>query len=276
MYIVNKKKLFLMTLAVFLGVMLTACSGEKPEQKTETSQPQTKEEEKKSDEAHWSYNGQTGPENWAELSSEFKKCERGKEQSPVDIKTSKLEKKPKKVQFEYESTSFEIVNNGHAIQANAKGQKNNAFRLDRKEYQLGQSHFHAPSEHTVNGEHYDMEMHLVHKSKEGKLAVVTFFVEEGKENKTLKGMWSNLPKQKGETSKLTKKINPAHFISENQQAYIYNGSLTTPPCSEGVKWLIFKKPLQMSKEQINRFKEIHSHTNRPTQELNEREVSIVE
>lgn len=269
------KKIYLIVLALFLGIIFTACSDENTEQKVETNESQTEQEENKNEEVQWSYNEETGPENWGGLSSDFEACKLGTEQSPIDIKTSELEKKTKDTQFDYAPTLFEVVNNGNAIQANAKKQDNNVFSLDGKEYQLEQFHFHAPGEHTIDGENYAMEMHLVHESKEGQLAVVTFFIEEGKKNKTLNAMWKNLPEQEGETRELTEKINLEQLIPENQQAYIYNGSLTTPPCSEGVKWLIFKQPLEMSKEQINRFEEIYSNNNRPTQELNGREVNIV-
>jgi len=224
------------------------------------------EEEK---EIHWSYKGETGPEYWGTLKPEFATCSQGKHQSPIDIKKSyKTTLEP--IKFFYKPMQLKIINNGHTIQVNA--QEGNSIIIDGEKYQLAQFHFHSPSEHKVKGKSYDMELHLVHKNKTGDIAVVGVFLKEGKPNNTIEKIWKNIPTNINE-EKIAENvyINPYNLLPKNKGYYIYYGSLTTPPCTEGVTWIVLKKPIEVSKKQIEKFRIIIGEdNNRPVQNLNKR------
>ncbi|MBI5560006.1 MAG: carbonic anhydrase family protein [Deltaproteobacteria bacterium] len=226
-------------------------------------------EGKKEHAGHWGYEGEAGPNRWGELSPEFAVCSEGRTQSPIDITTG-TEKDLKDLEFKYnKNSSLDIVNNGHTVMVNYEG--GSALVVDGDEYGLVQFHFHSPSEHTVNGNYYDMEMHLVHKNKEGKLAVVGVFMKKGGQNTALDGIWANLPKEEGKKTAGVP-FNAADLLPQNKAYFRYPGSLTTPPCSEGVTWLVLKNTVEVSAEQIEAFRKIMDNNNRPVQPLNEREV----
>ena len=160
------------------------------------------------------------------------------------------------IEIQYEPASFSLVNNGHTVQANAT-ELSNGIIVEGQEYQLVQFHFHTPSEHQFNGQHYDMELHLVHQDINGKLAVLGVMIQEGKENENLASVWGDLPKEETENEiPINEPINLQNLLPEDQSSFHYNGSLTTPPCTEEVKWIVFKQPIEMSKEQIQAFQEI--------------------
>jgi carbonic anhydrase len=140
-------------------------------------------------------------------------------------------------------------------------------------YQLLQGHFHSPSEHTVNGESFAMEIHLVHSTEEGRLAVVGVMVEEGEEDPMLNRIWSFMPEQVGEMTESPLTVFEAGVLPPTRNYFAYAGSLTTPPCTEGIKWIVLRDPLTASAEQIARFKErVGASTNRPTQPQNARMI----
>ena len=148
-----------------------------------------------------------------------------------------------------------------------------ALALGDATFQLAQYHFHAPSEHTTGGDHFPMEMHLVHKAADGALAVVAVFIREGAHNAAFDPIWSNLPSQKGvETHYPAVKVDVDALLPDARTTYRYDGSLTTPPCSEQVKWLVMSTPIELSREQIGTFTNIISGNNRPVQPLNGRTV----
>lgn len=218
---------------------------------------------------HWEYSGDTGPEKWGDLSEEFATCKTGKLQSPIDLNHG-IEAELPKISFNYKAVPLKVLNNGHTIQVDQKGA--GSAKIDGKDYDLLQFHFHYPSEHTVAGKAFPMEVHLVHKNAEGRLAVVGVFIKEGKENAALKAAWENMPEQGG-TEKV---VDGATFNSssllpkEKGDFHRYHGSLTTPPCSEGVLWTVLKDPIEMSKAQIDKFKAVVHENSRPVQPLNER------
>jgi len=224
--------------------------------------------------AHWSYNGETGPAKWASLDPSFAACANGKEQSPIDIELSKvtLDKTLEDVQIHYKPSAFTVMNNGHTIQANdASG--SNSIVVEGIEYKLMQMHFHKPSENQINGQSFEMEGHLVHKSKEGKLAVLGFLITSGQENKELAEIWSKLPKEETkEDIKLEKPVDLVNLLPKEKKSFRYNGSLTTPPCSEGVKWVVLEKPVEMSRQQIEAYGAIFPDNHRPVQPLHNRQV----
>ncbi len=219
---------------------------------------------------HWTYEGEEGPEHWGELAEAFRMCAEGMNQSPVDLVTDANIELPR-LEFEYYSSTVNAINNGHTIQQNSK--PGSFLRIpDRgKSYELKQFHFHSPSEHQVNGRSFGMEMHFVHTSEEGALVVVGVLIAEGKEHPVLKKLWSFMPENPGETSVQPIGIEDTNLLPPTRDYFAYNGSLTTPPCSEGVKWIVLKTPIEASAEQIAIFKErVGATTNRPVQPNNAR------
>jgi carbonic anhydrase len=221
-----------------------------------------------SDGAAWDYSGAAGPENWAKLSPEFSACA-GSNQSPINL-SGFIDAKLEPITFSYKTGSSEILNNGHTVQINAR--EGSSIVVDGIQFDLKQFHFHVPSENLIKGKSFPMEGHLVHADKDGHLAVVAVMVTEGEANKALEKAWAQLP-EKGEKVALTSDISPLEILPENRDYYRFNGSLTTPPCSEGVRWLVMKQPITASKEQIEQFLHvIHHHNNRPVQAVNARPV----
>ncbi len=220
----------------------------------------------------WGYDGNIGAAHWGDLKPEYAACKLGKKQSPIDLtgaKTAKLSK----IKFNYKKSPLKIIDNGHTIQANyASG---SAITVKGKTYNLIQVHFHQPSEEKVDGKAYPMDAHLVHKSADGKLAVVGVLMKEGKENTFLKTLWSNIPQEKDkEVAVSDVTINLAQFLPKNKHYYSFTGSLTTPPCSEDVTWMVLKTPVEMSKEQIATFGKYYSNNARPVQPLNDRVLKV--
>lgn len=220
------------------------------------------------DGAAWDYTGAKGPENWAKLSPEYGACA-GSNQSPINL-SGFIDAKLEPIAFDYKAGSSEILNNGHTVQVNAL--PGSSISVDGIKFELKQFHFHVPSENLINGKSFPMEGHLVHADKNGHLAVVAVMVTEGKANKALEKAWAQMPKQ-GEKLALSSDISPLEILPANRDYYRFNGSLTTPPCSEGVRWLVMKQPISASKEQIEKFLHvIHHHNNRPVQAVNARPV----
>lgn len=221
-----------------------------------------------SDGAAWDYAGEAGPANWAKLSPEYGACA-GSNQSPINL-TGFIDAKLKPVVFNYEAGSSEILNNGHTVQVNTL--PGSSITVDDIEFELKQFHFHVPSENLIRGKSYPMEGHLVHADKNGNLAVVAVMVTEGEANKALAKAWAQMP-EKGEKVTLSSDISPLEILPAQRDYYRFNGSLTTPPCSEGVRWLVMKQPISASKEQIEQFLHvIHHPNNRPVQAVNARPV----
>jgi len=222
--------------------------------------------------AQWSYQGDDGPEHWGELSEQYRMCREGQNQSPVDLVADFQVGLPELV-FEYKGTPIRETNNGHTIMLTVSPGNYLKVPERNQSYQLLQGHFHSPSEHTVNGEHSAMEIHLVHSTEEGRLAVVGIMVEEGEENPMLNRIWSFMPEQVGGMTESPLTVFEAGVLPPTRNYFAYAGSLTTPPCSEGVKWVVLRDPLTASAEQIARFKErVGASTNRPVQSQNARVI----
>ncbi|MBP2076744.1 carbonic anhydrase [Oceanobacillus polygoni] len=279
-----KKKLVYLFSAVSVSFLLGACSEQTPEtaalkeEKTDgVKEEQTtdlKGNEAEGAYAQWSYNGDTGPEHWGKLDNANLACVNGSEQSPINIEFTQVEenKKLEEIQIHYEPTTFSLANNGHTVQANTVTESNRMV-IEGNEYKLAQFHFHTPSEHQFNGQNYDMELHIVHEDANGKLAVLGLMIKEGKENEILAPVWEVLPKEETEKDiRVKEPIDLKALLPKNQTSFHYNGSLTTPPCTEEVKWVINEQPIEMSKVQIQAFKEIFPENHRPVQTLNKREI----
>lgn len=219
--------------------------------------------------AHWGYSGAEGPENWANLSPDYSACS-GRNQSPIDL-AGFVEADLSPIQFSYQPGGTEILNNGHTVQVNyAPGSK---MELDGHVFELKQFHFHAPSENHIDGKSYPMEAHLVHSDKDGHLAVIAVMLEEGEANQGIEAAWAEMPEKEGEKHALTAAVAAESLLPANRDYYRFNGSLTTPPCSEGVWWLVMKAPVSASKEEIEHFAHVMHHpNNRPVQPVNARPV----
>ena len=211
---------------------------------------------------HWSYEGEGGPENWAKLDPKNQACAIGQRQSPIDIREGiKVDLEP--VQFDYRPSAFRIIDNGHTVQVNVG---DSSITLTGKTYELVQFHFHRPSEEKVNGRNFDMVAHLVHKADDGSLAVVAVLMERGEENSFIQTLWNNMPLEKNvSVSPPTPVINPSSLLPTSRNYYTYMGSLTTPPCTEGVLWLVMKQPVQVSPDQIAIFSRLYRNNARPIQ-----------
>ncbi len=272
------KQIFYSLLMSFFVLFLVACSSTSPDvAKNDAGKKAIAKEEKKSNEvhtAHWSYEGETGPEHWGDINSDFALCTNGKEQSPINIETSQVieDKKIADLGINYKLTGFSLSNNGHTIQGNPST-LDNSFVIDNKEYKLAQFHFHTPSEHQFNGQNFDMELHFVHKDVNNQFAVLGLMIKEGASNPYLEKAWNVIPTEETtEDVKLTEPIDLMSLLPKDKDSFQYNGSLTTPPCSEAVKWVVLEDPIEMSREQIDKFRKIFPDNHRPVQSLNKRKV----
>ena len=211
---------------------------------------------------HWGYEGAGAPENWGRLSPEYTLCGTGQRQSPIDIRDGiRVDLEP--IQFDYRPSRFRVVDNGHTVQVSLAG---GSLSLLGKSYQLIQFHFHRPSEEMVDGKAFDMVAHLVHRSDDGKLAVLAVLLERGDENPFIQTVWNNLPLEKNmEVAPPSLTLDPLQLLPENRNYYTYMGSLTTPPCSEDVLWLVLKQPQQISPEQQAIFARLYRNNARPVQ-----------
>jgi carbonic anhydrase len=220
--------------------------------------------------AQWGYSGEIGPEHWGELSDKYEMCAKGKNQSPIDLADFTDADLPP-IEFSYSSDAKEIVNNGHSVQANyAAG---SSISVDGHEYSLLQFHFHSPSENHIKGKSFPMEGHLVHADKDKNLAVVAVMFEEGKASGAMADLWEQMPSKAGDKATLSSSVNALTLLPENRDYYSFNGSLTTPPCSEGVKWMVMKQPVSVSNDQVEAFKRVMGHpNNRPVQPVNARAI----
>ncbi len=220
--------------------------------------------------AHWGYEGDAAPEHWGGMKEEYALCGSGKMQSPVDIRDDQAGALSA-IEFNYQAVSNpQVVNNGHTIQVNyAAG---SYAVIHGKRYDLLQFHFHSPSEHTLYGKPADMVAHLVHKAADGELAVVAVLFNKSSENAVLKPVWEGMPHHEGKGTVMAT-INAADLLPADHSYFHYVGSLTTPPCSEGVKWQVLKNPVSVSADQVAAFTGIFPHSVRPVQPLNTRSVT---
>ncbi len=239
----------------------------------------------------WGYDGDHGPLHWGKLGPDSSLCEKGMNQSPIDLlRTRKTTLDD--VQFSYRDAPFHVVNNGHTLQEveplsemiksryPKHGQtplqfdKDSTIVFDDDLYLLEQFHFHTPSEHTIDHRHYPMELHLVHHNERHETAVVAVFMEEGKHNPFFEAFLEHAPAKAGEVNDdRNHAVNPINLLPERKSYYLYSGSFTTPPCSEGVAWIVMQDSIEVSAEQIKKFRSLVGHDNvRPIQPLHKRFV----
>ena len=222
-----------------------------------------------SSDVHWAYDGAGAPANWGSIDEKFHTCSEGVNQSPINL-TGFVDAMLPAIKFNYNLQSNEILNNGHTIQINMDA--GSSIEVDGISFELKQFPFHTPSENNINGNSYPLEAHFVHASANGKLAVVAVMFEVGESNKVLEGLWKKMPLEAGVHNKdVNNQINT--LLPKNRDYYRFNGSLTTPPCTEGVRWLVMKDSISMSKEQLALFQKVMKRpNNRPIQATNARVI----
>lgn len=223
--------------------------------------------------AEWSYTGRTGPAHWADLSDEYRLAKFGRHQSPIDISDA-IERDLTAIEFSYRPASVNLVYNGHTIEE-LVGQAS-SIEVDGKKYSLQQFHFHSPSEHTFNGRPAEMEMHLVHQSADGDLAVVGVMINARAEteNAAFAPIWDYLPNEANRKRTEQVTVDAESLLPANREYFRYMGSLTTPPCTEDVLWLVLRSPVELSEMQIEEFRSVLRGNNRPVQALNGRAVAV--
>jgi carbonic anhydrase len=229
-------------------------------------------------ETHWGYSGGAGPEFWADLNPEYALARDGKAQSPINIDTASLtaEGAPAKPEFRYTGVLFTLENNGHTVEL-VPAEPAGVLVLDGADFALRQLHFHAPGEHRIDGLPAVMEVHLVHQDAaagNGAVAVVGFLIKAGTENETFRETFASLPKAKGGAFRLETPVDLTALFSNGGMFYRYDGSLTTPPCTEGVQWSVANTFVELSREQIAAFTALYPNNSRPVQALNGRKVFI--
>jgi len=211
---------------------------------------------------HWSYEGETGPANWGKINADWAKCGTGSRQSPIDLRDG-MKVDLEQIAFDYKPSAFNVTDNGHTIQVTVGS--GNFITIQNHAYELMQFHFHRPSEERINGKGFEMVVHLVHKDPEGKLAVLAVLLERGKGHNMIQTVWNNLPLEKHDTVSPSIVLDVNELLPQKRDYFTFMGSLTTPPCSEGVLWLVMKEPMQASPSQMALFSRLYPLNARPIQ-----------
>lgn len=253
-------KLVLAVTAAIAAVVLSGCG------RDEAGEPSPRDENTAT---KWSYSGKTGPERWGDLSPEYAECSEGRRQSPVDLAAATPGAVPT-LTLRYAPARAVQVNNGHVIQFDEP--QDGGIVLDGRRYDLVQFHYHAPAEHVVGDEPAPMELHIVHSDANGDLAVLGVFLEDGAPNPVYERLFGRIAAEEGERIALEAPLDARELLPKSRSLYSYQGSLTTPPCSEGVRWIVFRQPIELSADQIARFTDVYSDNARPVQPLNGRRV----
>jgi carbonic anhydrase len=223
-------------------------------------------------EIHWSYEGEGGPQAWGQLKPEYKTCALGKRQSPIHIEDSiTLQGPAEPIQFNYTVSTGTVINNGHTIQVDVYG--DNTITVRGSTYKLIQFHFHHPSEERINYKSYSMVAHLVHRNVDGQLAVVGVLMEPGEANNLINQVWTYMPLDAGDKVRMPEGVVDLNqLLPQDQRYYQFLGSLTTPPCTEGVLWMVLKRPMTLSREQLKLFGQLYPNNARPVQPVNNRPI----
>jgi carbonic anhydrase len=226
--------------------------------------------------AHWEYEGKDGALRWGKLDPAYKACSAGREQSPIDIRGAQLNKALQPIEFHYIAGSVTEGNNGHTVQVDVH--PGSYIVAGGVRYDLVQFHFHHPAEEAVKGKLTDLSIHLVHKSSDGKLAVVAVRLTEdpGAPNAVLAALWPHLPKTAGASEKVAEMVSPGGLLPADRGYWTYMGSLTTPPCTEGVRWFVLEQEMTLSRDQLRTFAGIFKMNSRPLQETHGRRIEANE
>jgi carbonic anhydrase len=274
----KSRSLFVLMLCI---ASLSACqdADEVAETTDEATMETEKSEEPETHKVHWGYEGDEGPEHWASLSPDFSMCADGTKQSPIDLTDAEVVEGvvlrrmygTAMLSLDQRASTMDLIDNGHTIQISSDAPV--ALDIAGNHYELVQYHFHSPSEHTIDGEHAPLEMHAVHESAEGELAVIGVLIDEGEYNPVADPVIARLPNDESDVRHIEDlDLDPDEFLPPPMHYFRYRGSLTTPPCSEGVEWIVSAERRQMSAEQIEAFTSRLDDNNRPVQALGEREL----
>jgi carbonic anhydrase len=227
---------------------------------------------------NWSYQGKTGPLEWGKLDPAWEACGKGHEQSPVDIRNAHLNKALQPIQFHYIAAAMTVENDGRTIVVHPD--PGSYIMAAGVRYNLERIEFRRPSEHTVKGKFSDLEVQLIHRSSDGKYAIVAVRLNEmrgiGDANATIAALWEHLPAKAGATEKITDMVNPGGLLPADRGYWTYTGSLTTPPCTEGVQWFVFEQELSISRTQLRAFTALFRMNTRPVQDLHGRKIEASE
>jgi carbonic anhydrase len=217
---------------------------------------------------HWTYEGAEGPEYWGELEPGYAACATGTQQSPIDL-AAPVSAELQSIALNWNTGSWTVTNNGHTLQVNTPN--GGSATIDGQTYQLNQFHFHTPSEHAIDGRHAALEAHFVHQNQQGDLAVIAVMLQPGESNDLFARIMAAAPHEEGE-SPVGGTVNPLDLVSTTDHFVTYQGSLTTPPCSENVEWLVLETPLTIAQADADAFAAIFPMNARPLQELNRRYI----
>jgi len=253
-----------MRFAAFAGLVLCAASIAAAQTAAQSTAP-------------WDYEGKRGALEWGKLDPAYKACSQGHEQSPVDIRTARLNKKLQPIEFHYRGGPVTLENNGHTVIVHVD--PGSYIIAGGVRYELVQFHFHHPGEEAVKGKITDMNIHLVHKSADGKFAVVAIRLAEDRTtppNAVLATLWEHLPTKTGATEKIADMVNPGGLLPADRGYWTYTGSLTAPPCTEGVQWYILEQEMTLSRDQLRAFATLFKVNSRPLQDLHGRRVEASE
>lgn len=255
----NKKLALLLVVSFALGACVQTISP--------AAQAESTKVEKGNHVIHWTYEGEEGPTHWSELDPSYAACGAGKSQSPIDF-TDTNAQDLENIVFYYQSSEVRILNNGHTVQVNYD--PGSYIEADGQRYNVVQYHYHAPSEHAVDGKLFAAELHIVHKNANGQYAVVGILLNDGSENPAYQPFLGSLPNEESQEKDMGIMINAADLLPALQTTFRYRGSLTTPPCTEGVSWFVMTDPVQLSAAQIAALTKVFDGNNRPVQPLNTR------
>lgn len=223
---------------------------------------------------HWDYDAE-GPDHWADLAHDYLTCKSGHAQSPINLPSHTRLDESDHITLDYASVpTMELVNNGHTVQANLQAGNGNRLAAGGVRYELAQFHFHLPSEHTVDGDRTTMELHLVHKSSAGKIAVLGVLLQAVDGPSPFDPILTAAPQTVGATTAIGSQVDLRALLPDDLDQFRYQGSLTTPPCSEGVAWTVLEHPVPVATADADRFRALFAHSNRPTQPLNGRPVTL--
>lgn len=226
--------------------------------------------------AQWEYAGKKGPLVWGKLDPAYQACSKGREQSPIDIHGARLNKKLQPIEFHYMAASLELENTGNLIVAHVK--PGSYIVADGVRYDLQSFEFHHPSETSVNGKLTDMDVELLHKSADGKMAIIEIrmALDRGSPNAVLAMLWPHLPKTAGAKEQVADMVNPGGFLPVDRGYWTYMGSLSTPPCTEGVRWFVFENEISVSLDQIRTYSYMFRLASRPLQDAHGRRIEANE
>ncbi|WP_273028356.1 carbonic anhydrase [Massilia timonae] len=218
---------------------------------------------------HWTYEGEFGPENWSKINTAWAACNTGNRQSPIDLRDG-IKVDLEQINFDYHPSSFNEIDNGHTIQVNVAG--GNFLSVGGTTYELQQFHFHRPGEERINGKGTEMVVHLVHKSYDNKIAILAVLLERGDANPMIQTVWNNLPLEKHMTVTPSIVIDVNEILPARRDYFTYMGSLSEPPCTENVLWLVMKQPMTASPQQMALFSRLYPFNSRPVQQANGRMI----